>query len=81
MAEEQEIFGFEYFMVGVVPVAAPLNSQGDIVGTMTPSKKTGKLEIDMRFFLAVHDEGYDVVRLEKDAFEEACEKYYAGETR
>lgn len=76
MAEPDEISGFEYFMVGVVPVAVPLSVKQERMGTMVPNPKTRMLEIDMRFLDDVSNMGYEVTRLDKDAFDAACEAYY-----
>lgn len=74
--QKEEIFGFEYFMVGVVPVAVPLSAKHERMGAMVPNPKTRTLEIDMRFLDDVSNMGYEVTRLEKDAFDTACEAYY-----
>lgn len=81
MADHDEISGFEYFMVGVVPVAVPLSAKQERMGTMVPNPKTRTLEIDMRFLDDVANMGYEVTRLDKDAFDAACEAYYLKNPR
>jgi len=76
---EDEIKGFEYYIVGVVPVQVVIGTYG-YMGARIPDQETGRLKKAARYLSYVKD-GQDVVEIDEDRFEEECEKFLASKPK
>lgn len=72
---EDEIHGFEYYIVGVVPVKVLLDNYGRYMGARIPDRQTRSLIKAARYLGYVMD-GEDVVEIDEDRFKEECKKFY-----
>jgi len=71
----EEIHGFEYYIVGVVPVKVPLDNYGRYMGALIPDRETRRLKIATDY-LGYVMEGEDVIEIDEERFEEESEKFY-----